>query len=65
MNINPSNPTAMQLPSPDKCDHLMMGNSVGLKHLFVGQEELLAATPIADKKFPIHQLVAGHFVKTE
>jgi hypothetical protein len=55
----------MQFPSHDKCDHLAMGNSVGLKHHFVRMEELLAASPIADQKFPVHQLVAGHFVKTE
>jgi hypothetical protein len=62
MNINPPNPTAMQFASPDECDHLVMGNSDRLEHLFVRTEELLAASAIADQKFPIHQLVAGHLV---
>src|SRR5712664_982213 len=55
----------MQVATANERNDLTVRDNARLMHPFVGGQEVSAATPVANEKFSVNQLVPRHFIATE
>ena len=65
MNIDPAHAAAIEVAIANERDNVTVRDHGCLMHPLVGNQQLPAASPVANEEFSIDQLVPRDFIETE